>query len=187
MIEWTSDDSVYGARHLAQLWSEVSFNQYYQGCAKASLLSASSVLGYINALVLLDLLGAPRPIIHDYHHADTGDMYHHITLIEERLSRLQILHYTANAYFMPHANDILMRQVQHMTLAGQVIIDDDHRPFFERDVSVLHIVPAPFPNVWHTIDDDRAALDMDIVLDFSRILAVFLNEYLLDSCSPIPA
>lgn len=30
-------------------------------------------------------------------------------------------------------------------------IDDDHRPFLEKGVNVLHVIASPFPQVWHTL------------------------------------
>lgn len=30
-------------------------------------------------------------------------------------------------------------------------IEDDHIPFLQRGVSILHIIPTPFPKVWHTL------------------------------------
>lgn len=30
-------------------------------------------------------------------------------------------------------------------------IDDDHRPFLKRGVSVLHVISTPFPHVWHKL------------------------------------
>jgi hypothetical protein len=30
-------------------------------------------------------------------------------------------------------------------------IEDDHTPFLHKGVSVLHIIPQPFPKVWHTL------------------------------------
>ena len=31
-------------------------------------------------------------------------------------------------------------------------IDDDHAPFLKRGVPVLHLIPYPFPDVWHTLN-----------------------------------
>lgn len=30
-------------------------------------------------------------------------------------------------------------------------IEDDHIPFIKQGVPVLHVIPSPFPNVWHRL------------------------------------
>ncbi|KAH9901469.1 hypothetical protein C8Q73DRAFT_743008 [Cubamyces lactineus] len=58
--DWTATDSIYGARHLAQKWSTT----YISPNTKRRLLPGSETeLGTIEHLILLDLLGAPRPQI----------------------------------------------------------------------------------------------------------------------------
>jgi len=57
-------------------------------------------------------------------------------------------------------------------------IEDDHIPFMQRGVPVLHLIPAPFPDVWHTDADDRSALDAATINDLGRLLRVAVLEYL---------
>ena len=45
-------------------------------------------------------------------------------------------------------------------------------------VPVLHLISTPFPAVWHTPDDSEANLHPPTVHNLSRILAIFLAEYL---------
>uniref|UniRef100_A0A2K6RH21 glutaminyl-peptide cyclotransferase n=1 Tax=Rhinopithecus roxellana TaxID=61622 RepID=A0A2K6RH21_RHIRO len=45
-------------------------------------------------------------------------------------------------------------------------------------VPVLHLISTPFPAVWHTPADTEANLHPPTVHNLSRILAVFLAEYL---------
>lgn len=45
-------------------------------------------------------------------------------------------------------------------------------------VPVLHLIAMPFPAVWHTPADTEANLHPPTVHNLSRILAVFLAEYL---------
>ncbi|KAL7980763.1 hypothetical protein Chor_001917 [Crotalus horridus] len=45
-------------------------------------------------------------------------------------------------------------------------------------VPVLHLIATPFPRVWHTLEDTEANLDRPTVENLSKILAVFLAEYL---------
>lgn len=57
-------------------------------------------------------------------------------------------------------------------------IEDDHTPFMQRGVEVLHIIPVPFPDVWHTINDDAEHLDMPTVEDWAQILTAFVGEWM---------
>merc|ERR1719244_759724 len=62
--------------------------------------------------------------------------------------------------------------------AGGGGIEDDHFPFKRRGVPILHLISAPFPRVWHTVRDDRSALDSKKIENFNKILRVFVAEYL---------
>ena len=41
----------------------------------------------------------------------------------------------------------------------------------------MHLITSPFPRVWHTLDDDLSAIDMNMVSNFKKIMMVFLHEY----------
>lgn len=51
-------------------------------------------------------------------------------------------------------------------------------PLCPAGVPVLHLIATPFPSVWHTSNDSEANLHPPTVHNLSRILAVFLTEYL---------
>lgn len=57
-------------------------------------------------------------------------------------------------------------------------IQDDHVPFLQRGVEVLHIIPAPFPDVWHSMDDDAEHLDMPTVEDWAQMVTAFSAEWM---------
>ena len=57
-------------------------------------------------------------------------------------------------------------------------IGDDHVPFMERGVEVLHIIPNPFPRVWHHPEDDGEHLDMDTVEDWTKLVTAFAGEWM---------
>lgn len=57
-------------------------------------------------------------------------------------------------------------------------VEDDHVPFMARGVEILHIIPTPFPHVWHDITDDGEHLDMDTVEDWTRLVTAFTAEWL---------
>lgn len=89
--------------------------------------------------------------------------------IESRMRSLGVLESTPAAPFLPHAG-------QPAGLTGG--ISDDHLPFISRGVPILHIIPSPFPGVWHTMNDDGAHLDMPTVRDWARIVTAFAFEWL---------
>lgn len=45
-------------------------------------------------------------------------------------------------------------------------------------VSIIHLIPSPFPEVWHKDIDDRKAVDINTVENIIKILRVFILEYL---------
>lgn len=45
-------------------------------------------------------------------------------------------------------------------------------------VPVLHLIPSPFPSVWHTMEDTEENLDKTIIDNLNKILQVFVLEYL---------
>lgn len=58
------------------------------------------------------------------------------------------------------------------------MVQDDHIPFMARGVEVLHVIPTPFPGVWHTMDDDGDHLDMQTVKDWAYLVTAFTAGWL---------
>lgn len=122
--------------------------------------------------MLLDLLGAtdPWPVIPDYYR-ETSSLYNYLKLVEQTLldaGLLSELRRKTSAYF------------QGTSFNNRP--DDDHRHFMERQVPILHLIPHPFPRVWHDISDNATALSYDILEDYNRILRVFIYKYLDLTC-----
>ncbi|KAL0609746.1 Glutaminyl-peptide cyclotransferase-like protein [Plecturocebus cupreus] len=151
--EWGPKDSLYGSRHLAQLMESIPHSP------------GPTRIQAIELFMLLDLLGAPNPTFYS-HFPRTLRWFHRLRSIEKRLHRLNLLqsHPQEVMYFQP----------------GEPIgsVEDDHIPFLRRGVPVLHLISTPFPAVWHTPADTEANLHPPTVHNLSRILAVFLAEYL---------
>ncbi|NXY40062.1 QPCTL protein, partial [Pomatorhinus ruficollis] len=57
-------------------------------------------------------------------------------------------------------------------------VEDDHVPFLQRGVPVLHVIPTPFPRVWHTPGDTEDNLHPPTVQDLAKVLVVFVAEFL---------
>ncbi|GJQ85412.1 hypothetical protein Trydic_g23843 [Trypoxylus dichotomus] len=148
---WGPRDSIYGARHLAAKYE----NEFKPG------LGASN-LERIDMLVLLDLLGTPNPRFFSYFR-NTDKWYLKFFDAERRLKKRGLLAGTSS-YFQD-------RQ-------GYAGVEDDHIPFLQRGVPILHIIPVHFPTVWHTAKDNRKAIDITTTENLNKILRVFTAEYL---------
>ncbi|KAI4129254.1 MAG: hypothetical protein LQ338_002306 [Usnochroma carphineum] len=165
---WTSEDSLYGAKSLA---AEMEATAY------AAQSTFHNALSTISLFVLLDLLGAENPTVPSYFKT-THWAYRKMADIEKRLRSLSLFESApreaskrADAPFLPDFDKIGDRW-----LGGA--IQDDHLPFMDRGVDVLHLIPSPFPRVWHTIEDDGAHLHMPTVKDWSRVLTGFVAEWM---------
>lgn len=156
-VEWTNQDSIYGARHLAQKWENTPY---------PDASSPNSVLDSIDLFVLLDLLGSKDPKF-ESHFGNTAANHRHMQSVEQRLHSHKQLeqHKQPNSYF-----------VNSQRYAGR--ISDDHLPFLHRGVRVLHWISTPFPRVWHTLDDNEQNLHRPTVANLSKLLTVFVAEYL---------
>ncbi|ORY03526.1 hypothetical protein K493DRAFT_311679 [Basidiobolus meristosporus CBS 931.73] len=152
-VNWNREDSVYGARHLANKWSNTPAPDN------------KTRIETIELFVLLDLIGAKGSTILNLGHSDTPAM-NQLVLLEKRLSQLSLL---SNS--MIEDNYFSARTFY----AG---IDDDHRPFQEKGVSIAHLIPYPFPDVWHKFSDNAEAIDHATVVDFSLLMRAYVAEYL---------
>jgi glutaminyl-peptide cyclotransferase len=153
--QWNSRDSIYGARHLAQKWSGLSYPPNNR--------ERTNYLNRMDLMVLLDLLGARNPKFFNY--VPSGSRwFQHAIDIETRLKNANLLVSGSDSFFE-----------SGFSFGG---IEDDHVPFMQRGVPILHLIPSPFPSVWHTDDDNKNALDYPTIDDLNRILRVFVAEYL---------
>jgi len=167
-ITWTDADSIYGAKHLAEVWATTFLPPH----PKRRLISAATPttpLSTIEHLVLLDLLGAPHPRVRSYF-PDTAWLFDALVDAETRLRDAGIIDADAlrDSFFRTRG-------------AGEVSLGymgDDHLPFLRRGVSVLHVITEPFPRVWHTLGDDARALHLPTLRAWNLIFRVFFAEYL---------
>ncbi|KAJ5054847.1 uncharacterized protein L3040_001109 [Drepanopeziza brunnea f. sp. 'multigermtubi'] len=170
-VSWTSTDSLYGSRSLAAEW---------EATPHAAMSTYHSALSSIALFLLLDLLGASDPRVPSYFKT-THWAYQNLAKIESRLRGLSVQKSSAKNPFLP---DATKKPDQFRQAYG---VEDDHIPFMARGVEVLHIIPAPFPKVWHTMDDDGEHLDMDTVEDWTRMVTAFVGEWMdLEGYFPAP-
>ncbi|KAJ3878862.1 glutaminyl-peptide cyclotransferase-like protein [Lentinula edodes] len=150
-----------------------------------------SLLSTIEHLILLDLLGSKppsegRPMIKNYF-KDTAWLYSALSSTEARIAALDAFvdpsipessdessHMSKDSfvsYFHP-----LPAKASQMVNIGYM--GDDHVPFLRRGVPVLHLIPEPFPRVWHTLADDATALDKASMRRWVVLMRIFVGEYL---------
>lgn len=139
-----------------------------------------SSLSSIALFLLLDLLGASNPHVPSYFKT-THWAYQSLARLESRLRGLNLQQSTAGKPFLPEAE----KGADQFNAAWGV--QDDHIPFMARGVEVLHIIPTPFPSVWHTMADDAEHLDMPTVEDWARMVTAFVGEWMdLEGHFPLP-
>ncbi|XP_040849025.1 glutaminyl-peptide cyclotransferase [Ochotona curzoniae] len=155
-LHWSPQDSLYGSRHLA---AKMASTPHPPGA------TATNQLHGMDLLVLLDLIGAPNPTFPNFF-PNTARWFSRLKAIEQELYELNLLkdHSLERQYF------------QDFGYGG--VIQDDHIPFLRKGVPVLHLIPSPFPEVWHTMDDNEGNLDDSTIDNLNKILQVFVLEYL---------
>lgn len=202
--QWTSTDSTYGSRALAKDWAKQFHIQEHsplEARRHVPGLNTMRRIDTIEHLVLLDLLGTPHPRIPRYF-ADTGWMHDELRSIESRLAQAGHLfpkkrsnnknnNNNAEYEFPPKTlfstTEVLpmptgIKEVQHSFFASDnrpmFGIEDDHLPFLANGVPICHLIPSPFPAVWHTMRDDASSIDYPTVHAWTMIMRIFVAEYL---------
>ncbi|KAI0882191.1 glutaminyl-peptide cyclotransferase [Annulohypoxylon maeteangense] len=160
-VTWTDTDSLYGSRALAESWeSEVH----------PALSTFRTPLDSISLFLLLDLLGAAEPHVPSYF-LPTHWAYQNMAKIEERMRKLDLLNSKSKKTFLPDSE-------KHVSQFSQAYVLDDHVPFLIRGVNVLHVIPSPFPDTWHTMEDDGDHLDIPTLGDWAKIVTAFAAEWM---------
>ena len=143
-------------------------------------------LNSINLFLLLDLLGSAGPSIPSYFKT-THWAYKHMADAEHRLRELGLFKSSPN-----HPTNMAKRKNKKPRAEPRFLKDadkaddafiggfvqDDHVPFMARGVDILHMIPSPFPKVWHEITDDGEHLDMKTVEDWTRLVTAFTAEWM---------
>lgn len=153
MLDYFSQ--IYGARHLAAKWEKEDF------------------LHRIDMLVLLDLLGSPDPTFYSFFES-TENWYQRLCDTEVRLDDESLMQKYQSSGTIRRTDPTRYFQPRSVS-AG---IEDDHIPFLRRGVPILHMIPVPFPEVWHKMSDNHEAVDITTVENLNKILRIFVAEYL---------
>ena len=160
--EWSDTDSIYGARyvlklafslftlnialrHLAEKWRTTYILPHRR---RLSMVPTTELDG-IEHLILLDLLGAPRPVIPSYF-LDTAWLFDAMISAERRLGDSGAFAYGDHTNMAPGKWQSYFRP-RTKSNVNLGYIGDDHIPFLQRGISILHIIPESFPLVWHRL------------------------------------
>ncbi|KAI8906281.1 hypothetical protein EDD86DRAFT_251822 [Gorgonomyces haynaldii] len=168
---WSDTDSIYGARHLAKLWE--SRMVHFSDLIDSNSDQYTNPLQQMDVMLLLDLLGTKDVTIPNTHPESTW-MYDRLVDIQYRLVRWKLV------------SEHLRKRVKSdnpifsygMSAYGPHAIADDHLPFYNRGVPIVHCIAIPFPSVWHTMDDNKDCLDLDTIKDLTLIFKIAVMEYL---------
>lgn len=157
---WSDTDSIYGAKSLA---AEMESTYH------PALSTYRNALSTIHLFMLLDLLGSRNPKVPSYFKV-THWAYRKMAHLEKRLRDQSLLVSSGSPWFydLDKSNDRWMGGM----------IGDDHVPFMARGVDVLHLIPSPFPPVWHKMSDDGEHLDMDTTEDWAVLVTAFAAEWM---------
>ncbi|ORZ19847.1 hypothetical protein BCR42DRAFT_323588 [Absidia repens] len=194
-VEWSATDSIYGARHLAETWEHTSLEHQ----PHLHTMRQGNRLHLVEVLVLLDLMGTPNPTFHNYFRS-TSWLFHHLASLEKRLlataaasSSLDIdgggdngkndgLWQKADRFGYPFS-PMFPTAPTRFTFNGQAM-SDDHIPFKQRGVNILHLIPYPFPSEWHSPLDNSDCLDPPSIQNLDILFRAFVCEYL--ELDPVP-
>lgn len=155
-VRWSQSDSLYGSRHLAQ---KMASTPHPPGATNTNQIQG------IDLFVLLDLIGARNPVFPIYF-MNTARWFGRLEAIEKTLYDLGLLKH--HPYERRYFRGDLRRHP----------VEDDHVPFLRRGVQILHLIPSPFPRVWHTMKDNEENLDKPTIDNLNKIIQVFVLEYL---------
>jgi len=176
---WTKKDSIYGARALA---AEMEATYH------PALSTYHNAISSIHLFLLLDLLGegSPDPTVPSYFKT-THWAYKSMANLEDRLRQQSL--FASSPNHPSKRNSAKMKgKRQEPTWLHDIdksndrwlggLIGDDHEPFMARGVDVLHIIPHPFPTVWHRPTDNGEHLDMDTTEDWAVLVTAFAAEWM---------
>ena len=120
------------------------------------------LLDRIDLFVLLDLLGSQEQLpVHSYHRSSHA-YYEVLSDIERVIAK---------------GRDRSLNPSELQYLMNGPFLDDDHRPFYEAGVSVLHLIPFPFPSVWHKLEDNFENLDETKIQRWAVMMSEFVVKF----------
>lgn len=125
-VKWSASDSLYGARNLAERWSR----NVQLAPAPGGARQAQTKLASMRLLVLLDLLGHRGAKV-TWHFDNTRPLFSRLRAVEKLLRGKGLLVGNAGEDYLSETP---------VRGRGRGGISDDHIPFLQRNVPVLHLI-----------------------------------------------
>lgn len=156
--QWTDTDSLYGSRHLAAKWEKQPAPKH---------CDLKNELGRLELLVVLDLIGTSDTTFSMY----SRKLKSHYKKLQEH----------EKSYIRDKKRLQGFQARQATTFKSNYIplefMQDDHVPFYKRDVPVLSLLASPFPSVWHTVKDNYDAIDFPKTRQILHSIESFIANY----------
>ena len=179
---WNNHDSIYGSKALA---ADMEATHH------PALSTYHNALSSIHLFVLLDLLGASAPKVPSYFKT-THWAYKNMARLEDRFRQLSLFSSSPNHPSRMSTSKDASASKKSKRMEPKWLydldksndrwnggaIEDDHLPFIERGVEILHIIPSPFPAVWHRESDDGDHLDINTTEDWAVLVTAFAAEWM---------
>ena len=129
----------------------------------------------IKLFVLLDLLGSKQSNTMMNLHSNTTFYYQFLAFLEQLLDHH---HPHLDDSFLLNSNETASKKTPFFMNADgfHILVDDDHKPFemLFPSLKILHLIPVPYPDVWHTIADNKDSLDQQVIYKWQQLLTLFL-------------
>ncbi|CAG0878950.1 unnamed protein product [Cyprideis torosa] len=161
---WSQDDSIYGARYLANVWSQ----------RPHPVRPEMPVISGIEFMMLLDVLGTELGCTTDGSPA-LRDVKFKTKNITYRLASLEVLLREMD-YLEVYGTRCRRGERGYFKPDGDQGVQDDHLPFLAKGVPIVHLIPTPFPSTWHTLGDDLTAINM-LLLENSYVFPTGSGTY----------
>ncbi|KRZ90812.1 Glutaminyl-peptide cyclotransferase-like protein, partial [Trichinella sp. T8] len=146
--EWSDTDSLYGSRYMVKELEKRPYPEYYS--------PRSRDLDRIDLFVLLDLIGAKGSTFYYHYPYSVLNAYTVLPETERQLKASRNCIYDLPTIF----HDLMIN----------TFIQDDHLPFLEKGVRILHLIATPFPSEWHTVKDNEDILHFPTIYNILSIL-----------------
>ena len=157
---WTDTDSLYGSRYFVSHISETH----------------PGFVPNIKMFTLLDLIGAKGLSFRRTAESGTSQCYTKLRDVEKMFRKENKKSSSCHSGFKYHKE-----QDSYFTDLYIAGVADDHIPFQQQGVPILHLISVPFPKIWHTMDDNESKLDHLSIENILVILIQFVNNDLI-SC-----
>jgi glutaminyl-peptide cyclotransferase len=189
--DWSSTDSLYGSRHLATIYARQQsilkdFPFSLLNVPKNRAIPARTCAfqpDSIRLFILLDLLGHHPPSQLYNLHKESSTYFQFFAFLEQFLHYHHLAPPLNQIQPLAHSKDPPPPPPFPMFLnadGSHFQIDDDHKPFQALNIPILHLIPVPYPPVWHTMADNHAALNQTVLFQWQKLLALFLFSILND-------